>query len=338
MISYDKLDTITKTSKPYRGSTNRYPTNKRTHNLKNFYVEELDGERVFKVTYGVTSRRIIIDEHEYLSIIKSNPHGAYSHNEEFYRYEPIPYEIGIVRPDNTFEFTAQNLHQGLNMYLSNEFFGAGLVCASVRHGGVVYNSRWRNPQKMFPLFKGLRLNLDTLTPHESHNLTLHKLNIDRKLSKALMADYGTMLKVSETMFKAMDLDTLITQTNEVVHEATNTKMDETVWAHGKNTELLQQAANQANKEGRYFDCAAIHAYLMDANRLQAVIKWNNNWYRNNMSTESIHMALKTNLAKQVYKAEEPFKKTEITYGLPYASSEWGFELLDNGKLVETRYY
>ena len=42
-LSWDRLTDITKSEKPYRGSSNRYPVGNRRHNLKCFYVEELDG-------------------------------------------------------------------------------------------------------------------------------------------------------------------------------------------------------------------------------------------------------------------------------------------------------
>ena len=51
-LSYARFEQITKTTLPYRGTTNRYPVGNRRHNLKNFYVREENGVKVFDVTYG----------------------------------------------------------------------------------------------------------------------------------------------------------------------------------------------------------------------------------------------------------------------------------------------
>ena len=51
-LSYARLERITQTEKPYRGTTDRYPVGNRRHNLKNFFVREENGVKVFDVTYG----------------------------------------------------------------------------------------------------------------------------------------------------------------------------------------------------------------------------------------------------------------------------------------------
>mgnify|MGYP003336381426 FL=1 len=42
-LTWARLTDITKTVKPYRGTTNRYPIGDRRHNHKDFVVEERDG-------------------------------------------------------------------------------------------------------------------------------------------------------------------------------------------------------------------------------------------------------------------------------------------------------
>ena len=48
-LSWNRLTDITKAQKPYRGTTNRYPVGSRTQNTKNFYVDEIDGEKVYRI-------------------------------------------------------------------------------------------------------------------------------------------------------------------------------------------------------------------------------------------------------------------------------------------------
>lgn len=337
MYTYKKLEEITKVQKPYRGSTNRYPTGNRLHSTKNFYVEELDGEKVFKVTYGFHTSRVEVTKEEFDALPNKSKHEGrnYTTNDvEYWHYITKPYELGIMRPDETFEFTAKYLHQGTNMYLTNEFMRHGMVVCSSRHGGVVYKDSWRNPDFMFPIFNGLRIRTDTLLPHESQNIKLFKKNIDRKLAKPLIDEYGDMMKTSGVMFSAMEMDLFLSETKEILIGAINggaTSVDDLPYMTRENQEKLVAEANKANREKRYFDCAVINAYLMDANRLQYILRWGSNTYLGGKTPLNIHQAMIRGLTKRLYKNEEPFTRNEIVWGNPFPSSDWGFELTVNGE-------
>ena len=341
MYTYKRLDEISKTVKPYRGSTNRFPTGNRLHSTKNFFAEELDGERVFKVTYGVTSERVFITEEQYeqmggvRSVFKGEDYET--NKPEYWYYTTKPYELGIMRPDETFEFTTPYLHQGTNMYLTSEFMRGGLIACSSRHGGVIYKDSWRNPDFMFPIFKGLRIHTDTLLPHESLDIKLYKKNIDRKLAKPMLAEYGDMIKTSGVMFSAMDnMDLFVNEAKEIITVTVNgentTSTDDLPYMTPDNVEKLVAEAKKSNQEGRYFDCAVINAYLMDAGRFQYILRWgSNSYYRQGKAPLHIHQAMVRGLTKRLYKNEEPFTKTLIEWGTPYSSSDWGFDLVVNGK-------
>ena len=338
MYTYKRLEEITKEQKPYRGSTNRYPTGNRLHTAKNFFVEELDGEKVFKVTYGYSTSRDMITKEEFDALPQRSRHEGrnYMTNEvEYWHYTTKQYELGIMRPDETFEFTALYLHQGTNMYLTNEFMPHGMVVCSSRHGGVIYKDQWRNPNFMFPIFHGLRIRTDTLLPHESQNIKLYKKNIDRKLAKPLIDEYGDMMKTSGVMFSAMEMDLFMSEAKEIITTAVNgentTSVDDLPYLGKASTEKLVAEANKANREKRYFDCAVINAYLMDANRMQYILRWGNNNYNGGRTPLSIHQAMIRGLTKRLYKNEEPFTRNKIVWGNPFPSSDWGFELTVNGE-------
>ena len=340
MYTYKKLEEITKIQKPYRGSTNRYPTGNRLHSTKNFFVEELDGEKVFKVTYGSSTNRELVSKETYDALPDVSRHEGKNYDTqepEYWHYTATPYELGIMRPDETFEFTAQYLHQGTNMYLTNEFMPYGVVSCSSRHGGVIYKDQWRNHTLMFPIFKGLRIHTDTFLPHESQNIKLIKNNIDRKLAKPLIDEYGDMIKTSGVMFSAMEIDLFLSEAKEIIKDAIRDAVNKDMgnqdlpYLTPKNQEKLKAEANKCNRDGRYFDCAVINAFLMDANRLQYILRWGNSNYNGGRTPLSIHQAMIRGLTKQVYKNEEPFTKTEIVWGQPYPSSDWGFELTLNGE-------
>jgi hypothetical protein len=342
MYTYKRLEEITKNQKPYRGSTNRFPTGNRLHSTKNFYVEELDGEKVFRITYGNYTTRNKVTKEEFDALPESCRHEGrdYKTNDpEYWHYITKPYELGIMRPDETFEFTATGLHQGTNMYLTNEFMGDYVSCSS-RHGGVILKNGWRNPSIMFPIFRGLRIHTDTLMPHESQDIKLYKKNIDRKLAKPLIKEYGDMIKTSGVMFSAMEFDLFTQEAKEIIIGAVNghtntTNLDnqELPYMTKDNVDKLKKEANQCNRDGRYFDCAVINAFLMDAGRLQYILRWSNSYYRQDKTPLTIHQAMVRGLTKRLYKNEEPFTKTELTWGQPYSSSDWGFDLIVNGEEV-----
>lgn len=350
MYTYNKLEQITRVEKPYRGSTNRYPTGNRLHSTKNFYVEELDGEKVFKVTYGSSSERVLITKEQH-DAMKDDPKTSKSlfngehwqtSAPEYWYYDTKPYELGIMRPDETFEFTADGLHQGTNMYLTNEFMGGTVMCSS-RHGGVLYKNHWRNPSVMFPIFKGLRIRTDNLMPHESQNIQLYKNNIDRKLAKPMLAEYGDMIKTSGVMFSAMDnMDLFTNEAKEIIvstikGDTTDFDNQELPYMTPENVDKLKAEANKSNREGRYFDCAVINAYLMDASRFQYMLRWgNNSYYARDKTPLNVHQAMVRGLTKRLYKNEEPFTRTLIEWGKAYSSTDWGFDLIVNGE--EKRIY
>jgi hypothetical protein len=186
---------------------------------------------------------------------------------------------------------------------------------------------------MFPIFHGLRIRTDTLLPHESQNIKLFKKNIDRKLAKPLIDEYGDMMKTSGVMFSAMEMELFLSESKEIIRDAVNAGIDnqELPYMTTDNQAKLVAEANKSNKEKRYFDCAVINSYLMDANRLQYILRWGNSNYNGGRTPLSIHQAMIRGLTKRLYKNEEPFTRNEIVWGNPYPSSDWGFDLTVNGE-------
>ncbi len=48
-LNYVRLNSISNSVSPYRGSVNRFPIASRRHNTKYFLVREEDGQRVFDI-------------------------------------------------------------------------------------------------------------------------------------------------------------------------------------------------------------------------------------------------------------------------------------------------
>jgi hypothetical protein len=198
-LEWSRLTEITRTQKPYRGTTNRFPIGDRRHNTKDFVSEERNGEQIYSVRYCYTHKR-----HEHTKEEWQANQGTIHKREDlegntvYESYERVPRELGIVRSDNTFEFTSAYYGQGDNMIMSN--WAGGWFMRSSRHGGMIY----RTNDVFHPIFKGMRLNCETMMPHESSVYKVVGKRVSRKDAKDFLSRYTDFYKINEVMLKAMD--------------------------------------------------------------------------------------------------------------------------------------
>jgi len=220
-LEWDRLTNISKTVKPYRGTTNRFPIDKRTHNTKCFYVEERNGEQVYVITYGFRHNEHYHTKEEY----EANPSKIHNRQWEedetkkYVTYSPVPRELGIVRSDNTFEFTAPYYGQGDNQIMS--MWSRGYFSRSSRHGGMVYGERG---SLFHPIFKGMRINCNTMMPAEGSEYKVVGKRVSRKDAKEFLSGYDDFYKVNEVMFKAMEYKNFMDTVADVA-EQVNAKFD-----------------------------------------------------------------------------------------------------------------
>lgn len=292
-IRYSSLEQIVKTVKPYRG-TQQYPTHGNyyrngSHRGKMFTVDEIDGEKVFRINYGNSWNKVFVLEsmieelkktgikniqsekrHEYIN-------GEYKETDELenYYYNVVPCEIGIVRPDDTLEITAEeNLGQGGRYYLEHYLIGYGRVYTDCRRGGVLL-STYKGSRYDFPLFKGIRINLETAMPCNDGVLKVFKNRIDRKEAKKLMANYKDMFDVSKVMLSQMS-ETVFTETVVDIfteHGIVIKEKDKPAPREMKHEEVIA-LADKLRIEGNHFDSAIMYAYAYDV----AHISWRMRYY------------------------------------------------------------
>lgn len=331
---YDRLKGKVQGTSPYRGSKNRYPLGSRTHNTKNIFVREENGEIVYDLVYGFHHTWRTVSESEYKASPKVyQERDNYDYDEKgqwnatgksWGYYEKTPRVIGTVRPDNTFEFVTTWLGQSEVMFMQRDIPTIEcLVHSDSRKGGGVIKDRWRNPSIVIPAFQGLRIDLNTLKIHESQDVRIIKNNIDRKKSKPLMEKYGTMIKTSKAMFLAMDKDSFLREVLDLIKPYTKLPTD------------YRQLAVKAQEEGNHFDCAVFLSYMMNAGNLRHTVQWHGNgWSRDDWTPTSVHDALIRGLSKEIYRAESPFKTAEFKAGEDYGTTDWGIEVFCNGEKVK----
>ena len=354
-IRYSNLEQIVKTVKPYRG-TQQYPTHGNnfrngSHRGKMFTVDEIDGEKVFRINYNKSWNKVFVLESMIEELKKTGikdirsekkcewVNGKYKETDEVenYYYNVAPCEIGIVRPDDTIEITAkENLGQGGRYYLEHYVIGYGAVYTDCRRGGVLLSS-YKGAQYHYPLYEGIRINLATSIPCNTEGVKVLKNRIDRKEAKKLMADYKDMFDVSKVMLSQMS-ETAFTETVvDIFTEQGVVVINEGKPAQSemKHAEVIA-SADKLRIEGNHFDSAIMYAYAYDV----AHIMWRMRYFMHSayVFNPKHFMNIDRVISKKIYLEKKPFKVTELIFGEPMPSSEWGYSVSLNGEEVKRYRY
>jgi len=346
-ISYDSLTKIVCSQKAYRGREDNFPTHGnsyRRHSHKFFKPEFVDNELVYRINYGRIWNKIPCTESEALmleklgrQVMRQNKivHNAILniHEEtkevECSYYEVVPDELGIVHPDNTFEFTKMSsLGQGARYYVSTHCFDYPDVRADCRRGGVILDFK-------YPLYKGLRINLENMRPAEGQQIELYKRVVNRSAAKELYAPYKEMLSVSKAMFSQMD-DKVFTQSlkdvlndHKIVWEWSQEEQWNRKFTQGRD---VVKIADKLREEGNYFDSAMLYGYGYDMGGITWRVRHGHSWIK-----KAMFINMDKSLRKIVYEHKKPFDLKSVEYGSG-ATSAWGFVLKHNGISVNQYAY
>lgn len=347
-LSYAALKHITNVTSPYRGSTNRYPLGDRKRSHKYFLADFIDGEQVFRIIYGKRWISTMIKEEDvekYKALGKTVESYDGPFGKMYKYYDSEPNEMGIVRPDNTFEFSAEYLGMGNSKFLNDMM--RGYLARSSRHGGVVYTTRYSSQQNDYafhPVFKGLRINLESGAVHESSKYRVIGKRVSRKASKDMLKRYETMFKSSEVMAKTMEAKDFVEVAYEVYKDASGidllTAKTGYPYVNRDFNELSYEKA-ESMVESAPFDAMilyGIHLYVdsLYPHRIMHSIRrlreGGNLYGYMGMSGDpaSIIATVKSKLTKHLYKKYPGILiDVEREAGKFYTGSEWGFTILVN---------
>lgn len=336
-LNYVRLNGISNSVSPYRGSVNRFPIASRRHNTKYFLVREEEGQRVFDIVHGQRWKHVTLTkaEHDNLAKEGSTKLRSYQHGDgtwEYYTYEVSPNILGVVRPDNTFEFTSNSYGQGDRGILSA--YGHGELSTNSRMGGMVWTGRLHGngERGAYPIYYGMRVNCESMQPNKP--ITVIGRKVDRKVGKDLLAGYASFYATTEVMTKAMDYEVFVRTMGDVMndHMGGDIAQDHTVYS-AKAEALIHTAP---------LDAAMLYMMGWDIGSM----RWNlRRFLDTNFSRYSAHedtphtmfLNLKRRLNKEIYKAhEQVFKKVEYVNGEMYPPSEWGYTVMVDG--VEVKQY
>ena len=340
VLNYQRLNSITHSVSPYRGSLNRFPIGNRRQNTKYFLVGEENGERVFTIVHGCRFTYVSLTKEEHDEQLKAGVSHLHANQDSdgtwtCRRYDKVPNILGVVRPDNTFEFTGKGYGQGDRGILSS--YSHGVLSTESRRGGMIWmgaqggklkNDRTRGA---IPIYKSLRVDCETMQPTKP--ITVVGKKVDRKVGKTLLTKYIDFYLTTEVMTKAMDYEAFIKTMHDVVNEHMNgfgtfdSDMDYSVKAEA----LLHTAP---------LDAAMLYMLEWDIGSM----RWNLRRYIDqNITRYSAHedtphtmfLNLKRKLNKEIYKQnDEVFKKVEYTNCEMYPPSEWGYTVMVDGVEVE----
>jgi hypothetical protein len=336
-LNYGRLNAISSIEKNhYRGDKTRFPIEDRRSNTKCFYVREENGERVFDITYGnyYETHKITKEEHDSLEasgyrldLLRTYTPSATNTlaEKEYLRYEVKPRILGVVRPDNTFEFTRDKYYQGERGIMSQ--WCIGYFNNDSRRGGMLYV---QGNKTMHPIWKGMRVDCTTMKPTQEYQVFTRQIN--RKAGKALTASYKDFIKTNETMFKAMDWQTFIGMAVDV----RNQYGPET--PHGRwygNVSYANLA--ESIKDKAPMDAAVLFMLKMDIGQLHwhvhRVAKGDK--YHQDTQPIALFEEMKRKLNKMLYRAnKDVFKRVEQPAGQWYPCGDWGVEVIVDGKEVK----
>jgi hypothetical protein len=337
-LNYTRLKEISTNVKPFRGSTNRFPIGSRTHNTKVFFVDELDGETVFRICYGSTYDEIPETKQRYVdtTALGLTTISEITWREEddplrYVRYVSKPREMGIVRPDNTFEFTANHYGQGDNTIMSA--WSRGYFFRSSRHGGMVYKLRWNGSHLFHPIFKGMRVNCETMESQTKYQVTGKR--VMRKVAKDFLKQYVDFYKVSEAMMKAMKPEDFVGIGADLVEEL---KIEKSSWGTLSihRGDMHKEAQNRLQTAP--LDSAVLYCLAHDVMHMERRVSYygkDNYWANAPLELMSMFDAMKRRLNTEIFRNNpEVMKPIEYEMGKEYPASQWGVTIVVDGKEVE----
>jgi len=330
-LTYKGLQLVTYTQEPLRGTMNfpMYSDRRQPYSL--FQIVETENDIEYHVCYGKDWDTKEITEQKY-NLLKDVKGKRVTKKDR--DYEPYPfYErfikprvLAIVRSDNTIEFTLDSYYQGDRKKMSEWIKPTCYMFDGYRFSGNGLTAHANGQDVSMPIFKGLRLDAETLKPHESQNIQVFRRTIDRKKSKPLMERYKTKLDIAHAMLKCLDTDTMMVSARDLYEQYAD-KSDNYTYL---NSDKAMKIGDDLLDSGAEFEASMMFAMAININGFSDYALKNGGHTRYNIcEPKNIVPRLKTTLAKKAYNTHKPFYEEEVSL-LNTKGSEWGIRVVLNG--------
>ena len=324
-LEYNRLKSVANSVSPYRGTTNRFPIGSRRENNKYFLMGEEDGEKVFNIVYSERYVRKDITKEEYDKyLLQGKAAGNSSVTGEYYTWERAPNFMGVVRPDNSFEFTGTSHAQGDHYFLST--CSQGFFNTDSRRGGMLY----RDSEKMYPIYRGMRVDCETMRPLDK-DIVITGRKVNRKEGKDLLKRYEDFYKICEVMCKSMDGDTFEQTARSIYNEYKPTDEANLNIKTDMAFRLADSLIHQAP-----FDALILYALALDVYGIRWAVRHGMSHYSSAIPLPThAFEAIKRKLNKHLYmQNEDVFKPVYYKMGEHLPASEWGYTITVGGIEVE----
>lgn len=330
-LEYKRLMSVVNSTTPYRGTTNRFPIGSRRENNKYFLVGEEEGKAIFNIVYGdrYVKRDITKEEYdEYLAQGKAA--GTSSATDAYFTWDKAPNFMGIVRPDNSFQFTGSSYAQGEHYFLSS--CSQGFFNTDSRRGGMLYRPRAEIRTKMYPIYRGMKMDCETMLPKHK-DIVIAGRTVNRKEGKDLLKRYEDFYKICEVMCKSMDGKTFEQTATSIYNEYKPINRD--IWNWMEDTETAFALADSLIHQAP-FDSLILYALALDVYGIRWACRHGGNHpYHSDVNPMNAFEATKRKLNKHLYKQNaDVFKPVQYAMGEHLPASEWGYTITVGGIEVE----
>jgi hypothetical protein len=211
----------------------------------------------------------------------------------------------------------------------------GYFFTDSKRGGVVFTTNY-NEGHCLAVFKGLRINCDTMMPHESSEYKIIGYRVDRKESKKLLAKYKDFFKVNEAMVKVIPTEGLM-ETGVDVFKACGVDSNNNYWLNNENKEKLLEFAEN-NIDASPLESLLAYACVFDVHNSYRKISnfaGKNGSVYNTLDGVALLARFKTVMSRKLYKEhEEIFKQVDFDPYFLLPPSDWGYTVTVNGVEVE----
>ena len=334
-LEYKRLKSVANSVTPYRGTTNRFPIGNRRENHKYFLVGEEEGKTIFNIVYGQRYERNFVTKEEYDEYLAHGKTAGHSSDTgEYFTWEKAPNFMGVVRSDNSFEFTAKAYYQGERGFLSQ--CSEGWFYNESRRGGMLYTlNRGGGDKKMYSIYHGMRVDCNTMKPLDE-DIVITGKTVNRKQGKDLLKQYGDFYKICEVMCKSMDGDTFGQTATSIYNEYKPEQNGSSVngWDWLRDTEMAFALADSLIHQAP-FDSLILYALALDVYGLRWTVRHGSSNYSNAIAPMNAFEATKRKLNKHLYKKNaDVFKPVQYAVGEHLPASEWGYTITVSGVEVE----
>ena len=223
-----------------------------------------------------------------------------------------------------------------------DFTVGGYFQAQCKRGGVVFEpytyapyTQEKTSYKTMPIFKGLRIHMDTMKPHESSNYEIKLPRVDRKAGKEVTAKYKDPFAIASMMMMSMDRLAIEEEFKDAHDEieAAIPLSDENNYGRWWNSGWLKQATKYAGERLNTDSLRGV-SLMMLLNNTEYCRGIGRQYHSHNFNVERALDKIYDTVKRATYVAEDTFTYKTYKYGDEFPTNNWDVIVTVNGQPVK----